>query len=80
MKVQIEIPLKAAQLAKYQVLMSANSEDDQCKVEQAFERCNDEVTEINLDEYDDDMMIRIVLAFAAIVQQGERIEQEEEKE
>ena len=80
MKVQIEIPLKAALAGKYHVLMAANSEDDQRKVEQAFERCNNEVTEINLDEYDDDMMIRIVLALAAIVQQGEQIEQQEEKE
>ena len=78
MKVQIEIPQKALNLAVAQIMMMAKDEDSTNMVNQAFERCNNEVTELNIDDLDEDMSIRTILAYAAIVQRGNEIEAEEE--
>lgn len=79
MKVQIEIPKKAVNLAIAQISQSASNDDDLTALEQAVSRCNDEeVTEIDISEEDDNMLIRIVLAMKAIVKRGEEIEKEKE--
>lgn len=78
MKVQIEIPQKALNLAVAQIMMMAKDEDSTNMINQAFERCNSEVTELNIDDLDEDMSIRTILAYAAIVQRGNEIESEEE--
>jgi hypothetical protein len=77
MKVQIEIPQKALNLAVAQIMMMAKDEDSTNMVNQAFERCNNEVTDLNIDEYDEDMSIRTILAWVALVQRGSEIEKEE---
>lgn len=76
MKVQIEIPKKAINLAIAQISMNAKGEDDLLMLDQAVERCNKEVTNIDLDELDEEMTLRAAIAFAAIVQQGKNIENE----
>lgn len=77
MKVQIEIPKKAVNLAIAQISQSASNDDDLTALEQAVSRCNDEeVTEIDISEEDDNMLIRIVLAMKAIAKRGEEIEKE----
>ena len=79
MKVQIEIPKKAVTLAIAQISQSASNDDDLTALEQAVSRCNDEeVTEIDISEEDDNMLIRIVLAMKAIAKRGEEIEKEKE--
>ncbi len=79
MKVQIEIPKKAVNLAIAQISQSASNDDDLTALEQAVSRCNDEeVTEIDISEEDDNMLIRIVLAMKAIAKRGEEIEKEKE--
>ncbi len=77
MKVQSEIPQKALNLAVAQIMMMAKDEDSTNMVNQAFERCNNEVTDLNIDEYDEDMSIRTILAWVALVQRGSEIEKEE---
>lgn len=76
MKVQIEIPKKAINVAKIQLTMSAKDEESLDMIDKAIERCNNNVTEIDLEEYDDDMIIRVSLALAAIAQRGIEIEEE----
>lgn len=79
MKVQIEIPKKAVNLAIAQISQSASNDDDLTALEQAVSRCNDEeVTEIDISEEDDNMLIRIVFAMKAIAKRGEEIEKEKE--
>lgn len=79
MKVQIEIPKKAVNLAIAQISQSASNDDDLNDLEQAVSRCNDEeVTEIDISEEDDNMLIRIVFAMKAIVKRGEEIKKEKE--
>lgn len=78
MKVQIEIPKKAVNLAIAQISQSASNDDDLNILEQAVSRCNDEVTEIDISEEDDNMLIQIVLAMKAIAKRGEEIEKEQE--
>lgn len=79
MKVQIEIPKKAVNLAIAQISQSASNDDDLTALEQAVSRCNDEeVTEIDISEEDDNMLIRTVLAMKAIAKRGEEIEKEKE--
>ena len=79
MKVQIEIPKKAVNLAIAQISQSASNDDDLTALEHAVSRCNDEeVTEIDISEEDDNMLIRIVFAMKAIAKRGEEIESEEE--
>lgn len=76
MKVQIEIPKEAINVAKIQLTMSAKDEESLDMIDKAIERCNNNVTEIDLEEYDDDMIIRVSLALAAIAQRGIEIEEE----
>lgn len=79
MKVQIEIPKKAVNLAIAQISQSASNDDDLTALEQAVSRCKDEeVTEIDISEEDDNMLIRIVFAMKAIVKRGEEIKKEKE--
>ena len=79
MKVQIEIPKKAVNLAIAQISQSASNDDDLTALEQAVSRCNDEeVTEIDISDEDDNMLIRIVFAMKAIAKRGEEIEKEQE--
>ncbi len=79
MKVQIKIPQKAVNLAIAQISQSASNDDDLTAIEQAVSRCNDEeVTEIDISEEDDNMLIRIVFAMKAIAKRGEEIEKEKE--
>lgn len=77
MKVQIEIPQKALNLAVAQISMMAKDEDSTNMINQAVERCNSEVTDLNIDDYDEEMSIRTLLAWAAIVQRGNEIEKGE---
>lgn len=77
MKVQIEIPQKALNLAVAQISMMAKDEDSTNMINQAVEHCNNEVTDLNIDEYDEDMSIRTILAWVAIVQRGNEIEKGE---
>lgn len=77
MKVQIEIPAKAVNIAKLQLTMNANDEDSLCMIDKAIERCNNDVTVVDLEELDDMMALRAALALAAISQRGNEIEQEE---
>lgn len=77
MKVQIEIPQKALNLAVAQISMMAKDEDSTNMINQAVERCNSEVTDLNIDDYDEDMSIRTILAWVAIVQRGNEIEKGE---
>lgn len=79
MKVQIEIPKKAIILAIAQISMNAKGEDDLLMLDQAVERCNKEVINLDLDDLDEEMTLRTALAFAAIAQQGNKIEQEEKQ-
>ena len=76
MKVQIEIPKKVINIVIAQLSMNAKDENDLQIIDQAVERCNKEVTNIDLDELDEEMTLRAALAFAAIVQQGKNIENE----
>ena len=78
MKVQIEIPQKAVNMAKLSLTFSSNDPDELGMIDKAIERCNNEVTEIDLEEYDKDMMIRACIALAAIAKRGLEIESEEE--
>lgn len=80
MKVQIEIPKKAVNLAIAQISQSASNDDDLNALEQAVSRCNnEEVTEIDLsDDGDEGMFILMMLAMKAIVKRGEEIEKEQE--
>lgn len=78
MKVQIEIPQKAINLAKLQLTFSSNDADAPEMIDKAVERCNNEVTEIDLEEYDEDMLFRTCIALAAIAKRGLEIESEEE--
>lgn len=78
MKVQIEIPQKAINLAKLQLTLSSNDADAPEMIDKVVERCNNEVTEIDLEEYDEDMLIRACIALAAIAKRGLEIESEEE--
>ena len=77
MKVQIEIPQKALNLAVAQISMMAKDVDSSNMINQAVELCNSEVTDLNIDEYDEDMSIRTILAWVAIVQRGNEIEKGE---
>lgn len=77
MKVQIEIPQKALNLAVAQISMMAKDEDSTNMINQAVERCNSEVTDLNIDDYDEDMSIRTILAWVALAQRGSEIEKEE---
>ena len=77
MKVQIEIPQKALNLAVAQISMMAKDEDSTNMINQAVEHYNNEVTDLNIDEYDEDMSIRTILAWVALVQRGSEIEKEE---
>ena len=79
MKVQIEIPKKAINLAIAQISMNAKGEDDLLMLDQAVERCNKEVIDLDLDDLDEEMTLRIALAFAAIAQQVNKIEQDEKQ-
>ena len=79
MKVQIEIPKKAINLVIAQISMNAKGEDDLLMLDQAVERCNKEVINLDLDDLDEEMTLRTALAFAAIAQQGNKIEQEEKQ-
>ena len=79
MKVQIEIPQKVINIAIAQLSMNAKDENDLQMIDQAVDRCNKEVTNIDLDELDEEMTLRAALAFAAIAQQGNKIEQEEKQ-
>lgn len=80
MKVQIEIPKKAVNLAIAQISQSASNDDDLNILEQAVIRCNnEEVTEIDLsDDGDEGMFILMMLAMKTIVKRGEEIEKEKE--
>lgn len=80
MKVQIEIPKKMVNLAIAQISLCAKDENDMKEIDRAVDRCEKEVTNLDLDKLDDNMEIRTLLAFIAITQQGERIRQEEGKE
>lgn len=77
MKVQIEIPQKALNLAVAQISVMAKDEDSTNMINQAVERCNSEVTDLNIDDYDEDMSIRTILAWVALAQRGSEIEKEE---
>ena len=77
MKVQIEIPQKALNLAVAQISMMAKDEDSTNMINQAVERCNSEVTDLNINDYDEEMSIRTLLAWAAIAQRGNEIEKGE---
>lgn len=79
MKVQIEIPKKAINIAIAQISMNAEGEDDLLMLDQAVERCNKEVINLDLDDLDEEMTLRTALAFAAIAQQSNKIEQEEKQ-
>ena len=79
MKVQIEIPKKAINLAIAQISMNAKGEDDLLMLDQAVKRCNKEVIDLDLDDLDEEMTLRIALAFAAIAQQVNKIEQDEKQ-
>ena len=79
MKVQIEIPAKAVNIAKLQLTMDANDENSLCMIDKAIERCNNDVTVVDLEELDDSMALRVALALVAISQRGNEIEQEEEQ-
>lgn len=79
MKVQIEIPAKAVNIAKLQLTMDANDENSLCMIDKAIERCNNDVTVVDLEELDDTMALRVALALVAISQRGNEIEQEEEQ-
>ena len=62
MKVQIEIPKKAINLAVAQISQSASNDDDINEIEQAVSRCNEEeFTEIDISEEDDDMLLRTIV-------------------
>ncbi|MBQ8958868.1 MAG: hypothetical protein IJ057_10320 [Bacteroidales bacterium] len=76
MKVQIEIPKRVMNIAIAQLSMNAKDENDSKMIDQAVERCNKEVTNLDLDELDEDLTLRAAIAFAAIVQQGNNIENE----
>ena len=80
MKVQIEIPKKVINIAIAQLSMNARDENDLKKIDQAVERCTKEVTNLDLDELDEDMALRAAIAFAAIAQQGENIENESKEQ
>ena len=76
MKVQIEIKEEALSIAILSIGTMAKSETDSGLLEQAVERCKNEVTEIDIEKHDEDMSLQIALALFAITQQGENIEKE----
>ena len=76
MKVQIEIKEEALSIAVLSIGTMAKSDTDSHLLEQAVERCKNEVTEIDIEKHDEDMSLQIALALFAIIQQGENIEKE----
>ncbi|MBR6905202.1 MAG: hypothetical protein IKN32_10170 [Bacteroidales bacterium] len=76
MKVQIEIKEEALSIAVLSIGTMAKSDTDSHLLEQAVERCKNEVTEIDIEKHDEDMSFQIALALIAITQQGENIENE----
>lgn len=74
MKVQIEISDMALSLAILSLKGAANSDSDCQMLEQAVERCKNEVTEIDIAKIDKEGAIQVAFALAAIVMQGELIE------
>lgn len=74
MKVLIEIPQKAINIAKLQATMQSNDDDSLEMLDQAIEKCNKEVTEIDLVGYDDKMLVRACMAMVAIADRLSEIE------
>lgn len=80
MKVQIEIKEEALSIAVLSIGTMAKSDTDSHLLEQAVERCKNEVTEIDIEKHDEDMSLQIALALLAITQQGENIENESKEQ
>lgn len=76
MKVQIEINEKAVSIAILSLGTMAKSENDSRLFEQAVERCKNEVTEIDIEKHDENMSLQMALAIFAIIQQVDKIENE----
>lgn len=74
MKVQIEISDMALSLAILAMKGAANSDSDRQMLEQAVERCKNEVTEIDIEKADEDRALSVAFALAAIARQCELIE------
>lgn len=74
MKVQIEISDTALSLAILSLKGAVITDSDRQMLEQAVERCKNEVTEIDIAKIDEEGAIQVSFALAAIVMQAELIE------
>jgi len=81
MKVQIEISKKGLNMATLLLSQSVDDEKDEKTLEQALQRCNDEVTEVYLDEEslgETKIQLEVCLASLAIGIRAKEIEEGEQ--